>query len=189
MSHHQASNEHSNPTAPADAVIDSLEFAQNGRRLDGEVPISRFDRLADLLADNAGSLRVVLTGEQGAGQQDGEGNPRLRLQLEGSLKLRCQRCLEALPFAVAIDSLLQLVDETEVLAGPAGEDGDEEELDATALDVIVAERELAVLPLLEDELLLALPIAPRHEHCEPPTGGTKDRAASPFAVLAQLKKH
>lgn len=188
MPHHQASSEASsesaNPSALADAVIDSLEFAQYGRRLDGEVPISRFDRLADLLADNAGSLGVVVTGKQ-----DAEGNPRLRLQLAGSLKLRCQRCLEVLPWAVAIDSLLQLVDETEVLAGPAGEEGDEEELDASAPDVIVAERELAVLPLLEDELLLSLPIAPRHAHCEPPTGGAKDRAASPFAVLAQLKKH
>jgi uncharacterized protein len=123
------------------------------------------------------------------GEQDGEGNPRLRLKLEGSLKLRCQRCLEPLPWVVAIDSLLLLGDEAEVLPDPAGEDGEEEELDASAPDVIVAERELAVLPLLEDELLLSLPIAPRHENCEPPTGGTKDRAASPFAVLAQLKKH
>lgn len=179
MSHHQ----HSTATAPADAVIDSLEFAQNGRRLDGEVPVSRFARLADLLADNAGSLRVTV-----AGELDGEGNPRLRLKLDGSLKVRCQRCLEPLSWAVAVDSVLMLGDETEVLPELAGEDG-EEELDASAPDVIVAEREQAVLPLLEDELLLSLPIAPRHEHCEPPSGGAKDRAASPFAVLAQLKKH
>lgn len=183
MLHRQASSEASNPTAPAAAVIDSLEFARQGRRLDGDVPISRFDRLAELLADNAGTLRVAV-----AGELDEEGNPGLRLRLEGSLKLRCQRCLEPLPWAVAIDSLLLLGDATEVLADPALA-GDEEELDATAPDVIVAEREQAVLPLLEDELLLSLPMAPRHGHCVPPSGGAKDGAASPFAVLAQLKKH
>ena len=168
--------------ALAEVVIDSMEFARDGRRLAGEIPVSRLERLADVLADTAGSLRVEL-----AGTIDGEGNPCLRLKVAGSLNLRCQRCLEPMAWSLAIDSVLHLTDD--VRMEDVGGGGDEEELDADAPDVIVADKELAVLPLVEDEALLSLPIAPRHERCTPPSGGEKDRAPSPFAVLAQLKKH
>jgi uncharacterized protein len=56
-----------------------------------------------------------------------------------------------------------------------------------AVDRVVASRSMAVAGLVEDELLLALPMVPVHERCEPPAkdDGTKP---SPFAVLAGLKK-
>lgn len=174
MSHHRTTS----TTALADAVIDSKEFVP-GSRLDGEIPVARLERLTDVLADTAGTLQVAL-----AGESDSEGYPCLRIQLAGILQLRCQRCLEKLEMPVAIDSVLRLVDEGELPT-----EGGEEELDATTPDVIVAEGELAVLSLLEDELLLSLPLAPRHKRCELPSGGEKDRAPSPFAVLAQMKKH
>lgn len=169
-------------TELAEAVIDSMEFARSGGRLAGEIPVSRLERLTDVLADTTGSLRVEL-----AGIIDGEGNPCLRLRVAGSFNLRCQRCLEPMTWPLAIDSVLHLVED--VLVDDMEGEGDEEELDADAPDVIVADKELAVLPLVEDEALLSLPIAPRHERCTPPSGGEKDRAPSPFAVLAQLKKH
>jgi uncharacterized protein len=173
MSHHRTPS----ATVLADAVIDSKEFVP-GSRLDGEVPVARLERLTDVLAETAGTLRVAL-----AGESDSEGYPCLRIQVAGILQLRCQRCLEKLEMPVAIDSVLRLV-ERELPT-----EGGEEELDATAPDVIVAEGELAVLSLLEDEILLSLPLAPRHKRCEMPSGGEKDRAPSPFAALAQLKKH
>ena len=165
-------------TVLTDAIIDCKEFASGGR-LEGEISVARLERLSDLLADTAGTLQAALTGEI-----DGDGHPCLRLQIVGTLQLRCQRCLERLELPVAIDSLLRLVDELEVAT-----EGEEEELDATAPDVIVAEKEFAVLPLFEDELLLSLPLAPRHKRCEAPSGGDLDRVPSPFTVLAQLKKH
>lgn len=163
----------------SDVVIDSSNFARNGGRLAGEIAVSRLERLADMLTDTDGSLRVDL-----AGETDAEGNLGLRLKIAGGVKLRCQRCLEPLVVPVAVDSYLRLADDAE-----AWTEGDEVELDATAPDVIPADRELAVLPLVEDEVLLSLPFAPRHERCLTPDGGVKDRAPSPFAVLAQLKKH
>jgi uncharacterized protein len=46
---------------------------------------------------------------------------------------------------------------------------------------------LDLTPLLEEEILLALPIAPRHERCEPPAAAAASKEASPFAQLARLK--
>jgi uncharacterized protein len=48
-------------------------------------------------------------------------------------------------------------------------------------------RELDLTPLQEEEILLALPIAPRHDRCEPPAAATASKEASPFAQLARLK--
>ena len=59
-------------------------------------------------------------------------------------------------------------------------------------DAIPASRELSVRSLVEDEVLLALPIVPRHADCLPPVvagAEIEESEPSPFAVLAGLKKH
>ncbi|MDD5250560.1 MAG: YceD family protein [Rhodocyclaceae bacterium] len=160
----------------AKTVIDSLEFARQGRKLDGRVAVAQLERLADLLANQAGSLVFELLGER-----DAEGNNCLRLRVAGSLNLRCQRCLSPLPYAVDIDSRLMLV-------APGGEWPDEELAD-DGTDAIEASRELAVLPLVEEEVLLDVPVVPRHEICGLPAATETEHRPSPFAVLAKLKNH
>lgn len=158
------------------SVIDSLEFARDGRSIAGEVPLKELGRLVDVLVDDAGALAVEVRGEQ-----DEEGRQFLGLRVRGGLKLRCQRCLEALAFALDIDSRLQLV--------APGEAWPDEELADDGVDAIEASRELAVLPLVEDEVLLALPIVARHGHCRPPMAAETESKPSPFAALAKLKDH
>lgn len=158
------------------AVVDSLDFARDERVLVGAVPVASLGRLADVLADDAGSLACELQGGR-----DGDGKPYLRLQVEGSLHLRCQRCLSVLSFALAVDSTLMLV--------APGEQWPDDELAEDGPDAIEASRELAVLALVEDEVLLALPIAPRHENCRPPMADELEHRSSPFAALAKLKDH
>ncbi len=159
----------------ATAVIDSLEFARQGGRLRGQVPVAELTRLADVLAATDGTLAWELSGER-----DGDGKSWLRLQVSGALELRCQRCLGPMAFAVAVGSRLLLV--------PPGGAWPEDELEDDAFDAIAAERELAVVPLVEEEVLLALPLAPRHEKCEPPVAVADEQEPSPFAVLAKLKQ-
>lgn len=158
------------------AVIDSLEFAREGDVLCGEVPVAALKRLADVLTDDAGSLHCELRGGR-----DREGKSFLGLRAEGNLNLRCQRCLSPLPFRLEVDSRLLLV--------APGEEWPDDELADDGMDAIEAGREQAVLPLIEDEVLLALPIAPRHEDCRPPQAAGAEQRPSPFAVLAGLKKH
>lgn len=158
------------------AVVDSLEFARVGEVLAGSVAIADLARVADVLADGAGLLQCELRGGR-----DGEGKPFLDLRIVGSLHLRCQRCLSALPFALDIDSRLMLV--------APGDTWPDEELADDGPDAIEASREQAVLPLIEDEILLALPVAPRHEDCRPPMAVDNEHRPSPFAALAKLKDH
>ena len=98
--------------------------------------------------------------------RDERGRPALRLQVRGTLQLRCQRCLEPLPFEVDADELLVLAATlAEIHAEPA---------DADAPDRVVAGKEMPVRELIEDELILALPYAPRHEDCAPRRGRRGD---------------
>ncbi len=157
-------------------VIDSPDFARVGGSLSGKVAVAQLSRLSDQLADQTGSLAFELHG-----MRDEEGKNFLTLRVSGSLNLRCQRCLSPLPHEVSIDSKLMLIG--------AGEEWPDEELEDDGIDAIEASRELAVLPLVEDEVLLALPTAPRHDVCGLPGKMEAESRPSPFAALAKLKDH
>ena len=155
--------------------IDSLDFARRGGELSGEVPVAELPRMADLLADFEGKIAYELRGLVGK-----DGNPRLELILDGLCHLRCQRCLNALTYPVKLVSRLRLVSETQT---------DNTDIEDDEVDSIPADKHLDVLVLLEEELLLSLPIAPKHGsgECQIAVEGL-DRSNNPFAVLAGLKK-
>ena len=156
--------------------IDSLDFARNGQEISGEVPIAELPRLLDVLQDSRGVLSYTVRGGL-----DNLGGHRLDISVVGRCLLRCQRCLNGLDYAVRLDSRLLLRDQ----AGLDALGNDEDEFDS-----ILAEAHLDVLDLLEEEILLSLPIAPKHElaACQVAGGGDahKEKLQS-FAVLAKLK--
>jgi uncharacterized protein len=152
--------------------IDSVDFARNGKEMHGEIAVSALSRLADMLAKSGGSLTYIVRGYQEADRD------MLEVSLQGTCTLRCQRCLSELEYPVNMVSRLQLL--------PADKlDATEEDDD---VDAIEAEPRLDVLALIEEELLLGLPFAPRHAEggCAPATNDLQQKA-SPFAVLAGLK--
>jgi uncharacterized protein len=166
----------------AGAVIDSLKFAAEEDCITGKLVLTRLTRLVDVLASRDGSLDCVLEGfraEDEAGVKLG-----LHLRVTGRLSLHCQRCLAEVGFDCVIDSRLMLM--------PPGAEWPEDEMEADDYDAIPASRELSVLSLVEDEVLLTLPLVPRHADCLPPVGmeaADEKSEPSPFAVLAGLKKH
>ena len=154
-------------------VIDGFEFASAGASKEGDWALSDFPRLRDLLAADAGKVRYAIEGVS-----DGRGRPSLRVRVRGTLQLRCQRCLEAMPFAVDTDETLVLATSVaEIHAEPA---------DAEHADRVVAGREMPVRDLIEDELILAVPYAPRHEGCSARLSPDADGKTSPFAGLRGL---
>jgi uncharacterized protein len=159
----------------ARAVIDSLEFARSGQQLQGAIAVAQLARLTDSLFDTGGNLKFALSGGL-----DAEHRPRLNLKVEGAINLRCQRCLDSLAYPVEVESSLL------VLTGKAG--GETAEFDE--LDGIPADPHTDVWALVEDEVLLAIPIAPRHAEgqCSAAMKTTPDGTPSPFAVLAKLKQ-
>jgi uncharacterized protein len=153
--------------------IDSVDFARNGKEMRGEIAVSALSRLCDMLAKSDGSLTYIVRG-----YREGDSD-MLKVSLQGTCILRCQRCLGELAYPVNMVSRLRLLPADRL--DEAAEDDD--------ADAIEAEPRLDVLALIEDELLLALPFAPRHPEgeCAPAASDLKQKV-SPFAVLAGLKK-
>ena len=155
-------------------ISDAFAFARDGRVLEGTLAISKLDRLHDLLVGQDGEVAYRLRGFKGD-----SGEPMLHLEVSGLLPLACQRCLEAVPFDLEVDSLLELV--------PAGAELSQDELEDDTRDFLPVERELDVVELVEDEILLALPVAPRHEKCGLPGAADAGERINPFAKLSGLQ--
>ena len=156
-------------------VIDGFEFASAGASVRGALPIRDFPRLNDMLARHEGEVAYEIEG-----LRDERGRPGLRLKVRARLELRCQRCLEGLPFEVQADEVL-------VLAGTQAEI-DAEPADVHAADRVVAAKEMSVRELVEDELILALPYAPRHAVCSARASTDAAEKVSPFAGLRGLMR-
>lgn len=159
------------------AVVDSLEFARTGQRSSGVLPVSSFPRLEDVVIDKSGEIAYEVVGSR-----DGRNRPLLRLHVHGKLMLQCQRCLGTLEHPLDLTSSILVVP-----VGTVPDDAD----DPHGPDYIEAERELDLAQLIEDEILLWVPFAPRHEsQCtnDGRGGSGEDTKKSPFAALAALKK-
>ncbi len=157
-------------------LIDSLDFARNGKEISGEIATAELPRLLDLLDNSSGSVNYRVRG--GAGRDE---KPFLSINVVGECQLRCQRCLGALDYALQLETRLMLCEQSELDT----QDDDEDEFDS-----ILAEAQLDVLDLLEEEILLSLPISPRHEPgvCQAADGKDVDKGAvNPFAALAKFK--
>lgn len=158
--------------------IDSLDFAANGKQIDAQVPVGELPRLLDLLDNPQGMLHYSLQGGV-----DNLGRPVLDVSIDGSCQLRCQRCLSGLDYAIQHEARLMLCDQASL---DVLEDEEED------FDGILADAHLDVLALLEEEILLTLPIAPKHDlgACQVAEGKNKQEGEPhPFAVLEKLKRN
>ena len=155
-------------------ISDAFVFAKEGRVLEGTLAVSSLERLHDLLAEVSGDVSFRLQGLKGE-----HGELMLHLEVTGLLPLACQRCLKAIPFDLDVDSLLELI--------PEGADMSQDELEDDTRDFLPVAGELYVAELVEDEILLALPVAPRHEKCGLPGAADAGERINPFATLSGLK--
>lgn len=159
-------------------VINSLEFAQQGKRLQGEMVVADMGRLQEHLHSNSGCLYYALSGKIGE-----NGKPYLVCTVRGDLTLKCQRCLDALAYKLEIASTLELAKDADDFFPLEGEED--------SVDIIPANTAMDVQTLVEEEVLLSLPIAPLHPpaSCRPANLRRQDGLdeAHPFGVLAKLK--
>jgi uncharacterized protein len=159
-------------------VIDAFEFCRSNGHREGVTPVADMPRLVADCADSSGELAWTIQGGQTK-----HGYPSMTLSVSGPVRLVCQRCLQ--PFGYQIDSSTMLV----LGKDDAEADEIEEVLDDESIDVIVGSHSCDIRQLLEDEALLALPQAPKHEVC-PDTAlldAIKSEKVSPFAALKGLK--
>ncbi len=168
--------------------LDVEHFASEGATLEGQWPLSRMPRLVEAChpEEPPGQEERVAWRAHGERRRvAGESQTWLQLALRVRLELTCQRCLGPVETPLEIDRWFRFVDgETQAAA-----------LDAELEDdVLASTRSLDLQQLAEDELLLALPIVPRHDACPQPlrppafVSAAEDEATpNPFAALAGLK--
>lgn len=162
----------------APCVVNSVEFARKGATLGGELAIKSMQRLADVLFDTSGAVTYSLEGLVS------EDKPCLRLRLRGKLMVVCQHCLGAMPFAISTRRVF-------VLTSPGDETVDFAD-EGEDVEHIPADPRLDVLALIEDELILEMPIAPVHQppDCAVSPGSPRsDATVPPFSKLAVLKQN
>jgi len=163
--------------------IDPFRLAEAGAQLSGHLPLSQFQRLRQVLADDTGELAVELGFDV-----DELGVPIVLGKVHATLSLTCQRCLEAYSYPVDVQIALAWVKT-------------EQEADKLPLryePYVVEETPLQLNDVIEDELLLALPQIPMHDEAGCPASGLlrQNRSAedeteqkeNPFSVLAKLKQ-
>jgi len=161
-------------------VIDAFELCRSNGRLEGEFKLSELPRLAQESVDASGQVRWSLIGEV-----DKLGHSRLALNVSGSVRLMCQRCLTPFDFQIGSAAELALAEDE------AGADELEEFLSNEPVEVIVGSKAFNVQDLIEDEALLAIPASPKHDSCvAQPLRENGDEMAkvSPFEVLKKLKQ-
>jgi uncharacterized protein len=166
-------------------------FAQEGVALNETTPLQNMERLAEetqgLPADSSVQWKALGELRPRAGADD---DVWLHLQAQASVPLTCQRCMGVVQTPVEVDQWYRFV---------ASEDIAMAEDDQSEEDLLVMEPQFNLLAVLEDELLMALPLVPMHEECpvaprlqagelgEPDAAGESGEKPNPFAVLAQLK--
>ncbi len=162
--------------------LDVAAAAADALRLEGQWPLAGFGRLHDGAAQD-GDVHWSVRGEQRA-VPGAQAEIWLHLTVRAHVWRDCQRCLQPVALALDLARALRFV----------GDEATAEALDAECEDDVLAlPRYLDLHGLVEDELLLALPLVPMHEQCPqrlPAAAGfdsadaPAEPAAHPFAVLA-----
>lgn len=167
--------------------LDVAAFAAEGASLEGRWPLAGMPRLLESVdAAATAAHESAEAAWRASGEQAQHGAPPrtwLHLVASATVTMTCQRCLGPLAVPLEVDRRFGFV---------------EGEAQAAALDAEVDDDVLAFEPafdlhtLVEDELLLALPLVPRHDDCRPPAGGDAPEGdaagAHPFAALEVLRR-
>lgn len=148
----------------------------------GTLPVASLERLGAVLADTAGGVEYTLDFGR-----DALGTSILTVHAQASLVLTCQRTLERFVLPVTVDSQLGLV----------RSDGEEAGLPPGCEPLLVVDDRIQPAAVIEDELLLAVPLVPVSPDSEWPAEGVESTAPdapaaspedNPFAVLRELKR-
>ncbi len=159
--------------------IDPNRLAREGARLQGHWPLVEFERLLSSCARPEGRISIDLNFVQ-----DDDRRHRMSGTLRAELWLICQRCMTPVKKVLEVASDIRLLQEGECIAGADD-------------DVVTVNGPVSLVTLVEDELLLSLPMIPVHELDQCPAAGTlqalasgpevaAEKAENPFVVLKDL---
>ena len=160
-------------------LVDIAAFAKAGTPLHCAETLAQFPRLAAEILAGEPSVQWSVSGEM----RDATGQaqaPWLHVQARTKLPMQCQSCLEEVQVDLQVDRWLRFVKDEE---SALREDETSEE------DVLALSDRFDLRSLVEDELLMALPMVARHDKCTTDAGASQGASQlpvpdHPFAVLA-----
>lgn len=160
-------------------IIDPVRLADTRDNISGVLNLDGMQRVQEYLSTNTGSIRYKL-------QFDKDGQNRILISGEYSstVIMECQRCLQPVDIEITrAVNVAVVADENEAKSLPRNVE-----------PLIVSGRKLSLPMFFEDELLLALPLAPNHDtkdcHVRTLQSGQIDNdRQNPFTVLKDLKLH
>lgn len=158
-------------------LIEPSKWADQSLVLAQRLPLQGFERLLQGALAQDGEVVVDLRFSR-----DARGLVRAQGQVSTNVALTCQRCLQPKPQALEADVDVYLL----------GNEMDAERLDDSEEYVLLEQGQLEIRGLLEDELILVLPIVVRHDDCESAVplqseAGPAPVKENPFQILASLK--
>ena len=165
--------------------LEPRKLARRGGEVSGQTTVAALSRLAEFRDSQDSVVHVRLCFEQ-----DQDGHFCVHGEVSTVLHMQCQRCLETVAREVrALPHLAVVWSEDQVSALPRYLD-----------PWLVSDERMPLAELLEEELLLALPLVAMHEECPRPlhnpaalededmrAEGPAADADNPFAVLERLK--
>lgn len=161
-------------------TVDVYALARTSGQIVGAMPIVQMQRLMPILAEPSGRVAFDFRG-----LIDSKGRPAAELRIEARLRLYCDRCAEPVDVITGETGKFYFVPDQQALEAVPIEDVDEEPL--------IGSERFDLADLVEDQVILSLPMTPRHAVCDPIRAEADDLAteeprANPFAVLASLKR-
>ncbi|MFZ9962810.1 MAG: YceD family protein [Burkholderiales bacterium] len=149
---------------PKRIVIDTVKFARNGQEMIHSFSVEDLQRVKDIVGDVGEEIEAKLEG--GVLKT---GKPFIDLSIKADLPLTCQRCLELMNFELNSSTRFIIAFGKSELTDLSDEPDD--------VEFLIAEEDADVVAMVEEELLLRLPMAAKHEDgkCREPEWGNSAR--------------
>jgi uncharacterized protein len=146
-------------------VIDTVKFARNGQEMIHSFTVEELQRVMDIVGEVGEKIEAKL---QGGVLKTGK--PFIDLSIKADLPLTCQRCLERMNFELNSSTRFIIAFGRSELTDLSDEPDD--------VEFLIAEEDADVVAMVEEELLLRLPMAPKHEEgkCLEPEWGNSVRS-------------
>lgn len=132
--------------------INNYDFATSHMQIEQEVNISFMSRALELFERLNGQLKVKISGEV-------TDKPALNISIYGKIATLCQICLDPVEIDISHNVIVPIFkSESQLDEALFGED-------AQYTDGIIADPEFNVFDFIEDEVIMLLPVSPRHKTC------------------------
>ncbi|RTL13041.1 MAG: metal-binding protein [Neisseriaceae bacterium] len=153
--------------------INNVKFAKSAHEISGELALESVERIQEI-GEFKGTIKYTLKGSV-----DRLNRPTLILSIYGIISALCQNCLQPLELSVENQTPITIFFNEDQLDAALFS-----ESESDVSDGVLAEDEFDVMQLVEDEVIMLLPYAAKHDSC---IGlSYHDKVESPFNILKQI---